>query len=122
MTDEKPTLMDDLENLARQHIGKIIVGGGSTVLSVVSAVTIWFAGEYQATNTRGMLTEKTLEAHTLAERENYESLMTVLDELQHTTTAIRQDVAVLKYRMDARTGSVPVNAVPKQIEHYPELP
>jgi hypothetical protein len=102
--------MDDFESLFQRHSGKFILGGGSTVLSVVVSALAWFAGEYSTTADMAAITEQKLEAHTAMERENYQSLMEVLDQLQITTGEIKTDLAVVKYRLNAPSTTRQVNA------------
>lgn len=97
-------LLTDLENLAQKHIGKIMVGGGSTVASLVLGIMLWFANEYQDTETRSMLTQQALDAHTAMERENYASMMEMLDGLQSATGEIQSDLKLVKYRLNTGQG------------------
>ncbi len=107
---DEPSLMDDFEKLFQRHSGKFILGGGSTILSVVVSALAWFSGEYQTTADMALMTEHTLEQHTAMERENYESVMEVLDNLQTVTGEIKTDLAVVKYRLNAPQTTRQVNA------------
>lgn len=71
-----------------------------TLASAASAGLAWFATEYRDTEILGATTAEALRQHTEAELRNYESTMEVLDSLQVTTAAIREDMAVLKYRLN----------------------
>lgn len=102
--DAKPDLMDDLQRLCLQHLGKIVVAGAVSIGSATSAGLAWFATEYRDTELLGATTAEKLDAHAQLERENYQSLMEVLDHLQTTTGEIRSDMAVIKYRLNAAQG------------------
>jgi hypothetical protein len=98
--------MDDFEQLFQKHSGKFIIGGGSTIFSVVLSAAVWFTTEYSDTETRARMTEAALDAHTAMERENYDAVMGVLDDLQKTTGEIRSDMAVIKYRLNAGNSRI----------------
>lgn len=108
-----PNLADDFINLARRHAGKILIAGMTTVGGMGTAGMGWAWSESQRLDRITERTAETLRAHMRQEREQYQSLMDVLDNVQATTQSTAIDVAVLRYRLDSAATPAGWAAQPK---------